>query len=133
MKVTAKAVPNESEKHMRTETGRVELKVGIGENAKVFGRDYSKSIFETSEDVIEWLQDPAKQVELLRDLNYGHDLKKRGKVRQALDLESAGPDKAINKIISDLNRERTAAGKPVLAYEVARERAMRYQAQRLED
>jgi hypothetical protein len=94
---------------MKQETKTVEIEV----NGKAFRRDFVATVFETVEDVISALSDPKQIVDILRNLNYGTDLKLRSVCRAALVSESAGPDKAIERLVADLIKMRAAIGKPI--------------------
>lgn len=108
---------------MKTENGKVTLVVGEGDAKKEFTKDYQKVIFETAADIVGWLQDAEKAPSVIAALNYGYDLKQRAKVRQQLESTSAGPEKALEKLIKNIQAARTALGKPELPYEKALEKA----------
>jgi hypothetical protein len=98
---------------MKHEDAKVTLVVGEGDAKKEFTREYQKTVFETASDVISALQVPEKVEDLIGALNYGFDLKVRAKIRQQLEKETAGPDRAIEKAIKSLMDARAAAGKPI--------------------
>ncbi len=118
---------------MKTEQSSVTLKVGTAPDEKEFTRAYTKVTYETAADVVEAMQNPDGLKAIIGALNYGLDLKLRAKVRQQLDSESAGPEKALEKMIKTLNAQRVALGKPELPYEVAKAKAIALQAAMAED
>jgi hypothetical protein len=62
-------------------------------------------------------------VDLLENVTYANDLGARAKVRAQIIAATAGPDKAIDKMVKDFMAGRAAAGKPVTE-EVARARVV---------
>jgi uncharacterized protein with beta-barrel porin domain len=62
-------------------------------------------------------------VDLLENVTYANDLGARAKVRAQIIAATAGPDKAIDKMVKDFMAGRAAAGKPVTE-DVARARVV---------
>lgn len=85
--------------------------VEIGD--KKFEKPYTKIVMETVEDMLALLQDEKKAADVIRDYNYGSDLKIKAQVRNALINESAGPDKALEQMIKQIVKQRAAVGKAV--------------------
>ena len=92
---------------MKNEQATVTVSIGD----KEFSKEYTKVIFENSEDVLTALQKDEKEVVSL--INYAKDLKLRANVRSQILTESAGPEKATNKAIEAFIKARAAVGKPV--------------------
>ena len=69
-------------------------------------------IFENAEDVLNYCDD-KKLAQLLEWVNSGANQLSRYAVRQSLLAKMEGPDKAINKLISDLMKAREKVGKPI--------------------
>lgn len=96
---------------MKNETRKVTLKV----NDKEFVREYQATIYESAEDLLALLSksDAETQKQIAADYTYGSDLKVKAKIRQQLESEAAGPDKAIAKLVTDLVKQYASVGKTI--------------------
>jgi len=95
---------------MRTETGTVEVTVG---NQKFTG-PLTKQVFETTDDVLQFLQKPETAKEVIDHINYSIDLGERAKVRaQVLARPEVANFATLEKQVKDLMKTRAANGKPI--------------------
>lgn len=94
---------------MKNDQGTVTVSIGD----KEFSKGYTKKIYETADDVLGELQDEKALKTVIDNLNYATDLKLRAKVRADILSESAGPEKAVDKMVKDMVKMRAAVGKPI--------------------
>lgn len=94
---------------MKHETKSVDVKI----NDKEFSQNYQAEIFESADDVLNAMQSPEGLAKILRDLNYGTDLKLRAVVRGQLVSSSAGPEKAYEAMAKNLVKAKAAQGKTI--------------------
>jgi len=94
---------------MKTEETLVTVTIGD----KEFSKSYMKKTYETEEELLSLMEKPETLKELLRDFNYGQDLKAKSEIRNKILAEQAGPEKAFEKSVRDFIKLREAMGKPV--------------------
>lgn len=94
---------------MRQETVSVDVTV----NGKTFSRPFTKSVYETADDVLNALQDPKSMSTVIDFLNYATDLKGRAPIRQAILNTDAANEMAMEKSVKEFIKLRASVGKPV--------------------
>ncbi len=110
---------------MKHEQGTVTVRDLTGSDGKKLEpieKAYTKTIFETVDDVLSALQNADSAKDTISLLNYAKDLKLRAIVRATILTENEGPGKAIDRLVKDILKMRAAVGKPVTE-EVARKMA----------
>ena len=85
--------------------------VTIGD--KEFSKSYEKVTYETVNELLALMEKPETLKALLRDFNYGQDLKAKAEVRNKILNEQAGPEKSFEKNVKEFMKLREVMGKPV--------------------
>lgn len=71
-------------------------------------KDENGKVLKSASDVLK-----SQIADFLKAVNYGLNLNARSEVRTALQAKLEGPDKAINKLVSDIVKARAAHGIPI--------------------
>lgn len=78
-----------------------------------FSQGYSVEVFESSDDILEALQDKKKATDILERLNYAFEFRARTNARNKINSEQAAPERAFDKQVKAFMKSRELAGKPV--------------------
>lgn len=92
---------------------QLEVSVKIGETAEPFIGKGQVELFETSNDVLNAMQDAEKAAELIDLINFAIEQKERSSIRQKVVQENGAEERAFESAVKNLMSNREKLKKPV--------------------